>query len=148
MHIRSDDLLDALSAQGYRITAARRAICEVIATAHDDHLDAAAILEKVEALGASADQSTVYRTLEALEVAGLLTHAHLGHGAAVYHLAQEAPHQHLVCDDCGRTVAVRADDLADWSDTIRSKTGFSVEPSHFALTGLCEQCAAGSVNTL
>ena len=135
-------MLDVLRADGYRITKARRAICKVIATSHDDHLDAAAILERVTQSGASADLSTVYRTLEALEEAGVLTHSHLGHRASVYHLADEDAHQHLVCDSCGRTIAVSAADVADWSEAIRSRTGFVVEPTHFALTGLCADCAA------
>lgn len=141
MHISADDLLDALRSRSYRITNARRAVCEVIASAHDEHLDAAAILLQVEATGATADQSTVYRTLEALEDAGLLTHAHLGHRAAVYHLAEEPSHQHLVCDKCGRTAAIRTDDLSEWTRAIELRTGFVIEPSHFALTGLCAECA-------
>ena len=142
MHITSDDLLDALRSHGYRITNARRAICEVIASSHDEHLDAAEILARVQATGTSADQSTVYRTLETLETAGVLTHGHLGHRASVYHLADESPHQHLVCESCGRTIAVDARDVADWAASIRDRTGFEIEPTHFALTGLCAECAA------
>ena len=145
--VESQDLLDVLSAGGLRITRARRAVCDVIATSPDQHLDAAAILARIEEMGATADQSTVYRTLEALEDAGLITHAHLGHRAAVYHLAEEPPHQHLVCDGCGVTLAVHPGDLSEWTDAIRSRTGFVIEPTHFALTGLCADCAAEPVQT-
>jgi Fur family ferric uptake transcriptional regulator len=72
----------------------------------------------------------------------LLVHTHLGHRPAVYHLAEEAAHQHFVCDQCGATVAVSADDLAAWSAAIRERTGFVIESSHFALTGRCAECAA------
>ncbi|GAA2924325.1 hypothetical protein GCM10020221_20370 [Streptomyces thioluteus] len=44
--------------------------------------------------------STVYRTLELLEELGLVSHAHLGHGAPTYHLADRHDHIHLVCRDC------------------------------------------------
>lgn len=141
MHITADDLLDALRAQGHRITAPRRAVCTVIAASHGDHLDATAILAQVQDLGTTVDQSTVYRTLEALESAGILTHGHLGHRAAVYHLASERPHQHLVCNECGRTVTLSPEELAAWAEAIEQSTGFEIEPNHFALTGRCARCA-------
>ena len=71
MHISADILVEALRSQGLRITAARRAVCAVIAERHGQHLTAATILNDVRATeGAKADQSTVYRTLDALEEAG------------------------------------------------------------------------------
>lgn len=141
MHTTADRLLEALRAEGLRITSARRAVCSVIAESHADHLTAADILERAEAGGASLDQSTVYRTVEALEGSGLLTHTHLGHGAAVYHLADEVEHHHFVCDRCGATVAIVAADLSGWIADIEAKTGFVVDPSHFATSGRCADCA-------
>ncbi|MDJ0663434.1 MAG: Fur family transcriptional regulator [Acidimicrobiia bacterium] len=142
MHITSEALLDALRNQGLRITAARRAVCSIIAERHSEHLTAASILDAVQANpDAAADQSTVYRTLDALESSGLLVHSHLGHGAAVYHLASEAAHQHIVCSRCGATAAVPAGGLSEWLDDLRRHTGFEVDPTHFAVTGLCPNCA-------
>jgi len=141
MHITADDLLDALRGQGNRITNSRRGVCEVIAQSHDDHLDAGKILEQVRAQGYAADQSTVYRTLEALEAAGVLHHGHLGHSAAVYHLSDESAHQHLVCDNCGTTMTLDAGVLSAWAASIEASTGFVVDPNHFALTGHCANCA-------
>lgn len=139
----ADRLLRALREEGHRITEARRAICEVIADARNSHLDAAAIHELVtKQTGTNVNQSTVYRTLDALERAGLIEHTHFGHRAAVYHMAEDFPHRHLVCEDCGITVAVAARDLAAWTAAVRERTGFVVEASHFALTGRCANCAA------
>ena len=138
----SDRLIAALRGDGHRITAARRAICSVLGDAGGEHLDAVEIHRRVgEAAGATVDQSTVYRTLDALERTGMVVHSHLGHGPAVYHLAELAHHQHFVCDECGSTTAVAASDLEAWTSAIRRRTGFVVEPSHFALSGLCAECA-------
>jgi Fe2+ or Zn2+ uptake regulation protein len=142
VHIAAENLIDVLRSDGLRITRARTAICEVLASAHAEHLDAADIRDRLIAGGGPrVDQSTVYRTLEVLENAGVLSHSHLGHGPAVYHLAEDADHQHFVCSECGRTVAVGADKLAEWTAEIEAHTGFRVEASHFALTGLCADCA-------
>lgn len=142
MHISSDTLVEALRSQGLRITAARRAVCAIVAEQHEHHLTAAHVLEQVKSdPDATADQSTVYRTLDALEQAGLLVHSHLGHGAAVYHLESEAAHQHVVCRKCGATAAIAADSLTDWLDELQQATGFEIDPTHFAVTGLCPDCA-------
>ena len=143
MHITADRLLDALSAEGLRITNARRAVCEVIARSHDRHLTAQTIHERVrDELGKEVDRSTVYRTLEALESASILEHSHLGQGASVYHLSSEPVHQHLVCSACGRTESLAAEDLAAVVDEIRNRTGFVIDP-HMAMTGRCKACVAG-----
>lgn len=142
MHITADVLVDALRSQGFRVTAARRAVCAVIAERHGQHLTAATILDDVRMTeGVSADQSTVYRTLDALEGAGLLAHSHLGHGPAVYHLPSEAAHQHVVCNRCGATATIPVDSLSAWVAAVNAATGFEVDPTHFAITGLCADCA-------
>lgn len=143
MHIEPDTLIEALRSQGLRITRARRAVCAVIAERHGEHLTAASILESVASNDhAKADQSTVYRTLDALEQAGLLVHSHLGHGPAVYHLTSEAEHQHVVCRRCGATASVPMNGIAEWLDHLERTTGFVVDPTHFAVTGLCQKCAS------
>jgi Fur family transcriptional regulator, ferric uptake regulator len=141
MHITSEILIAALRSQGLRITRARRAVCSIVAELHNEHLTAARILQEVRARdSATADQSTVYRTLDALEEANLLVHSHLGHGPAVYHLASEAAHQHVVCRRCGATASVPTTGISAWLDELQRFTGFVVDPTHFAVTGLCPDC--------
>ncbi len=130
-----------------RITAPRRAICEVIAVDHSGHLTAADILEAARLRStAKIDQSTVYRTLEALEESGTLTHSHLGHSASVYHLSEEAAHQHLVCASCGSTAAIPGSDLREFLADVTARTGFVPDPTHFAVSGLCAACAADATS--
>lgn len=141
MHIAPETLIDALRSQGLRITKARRAVAGVVASRHREHLTATTILQEVQSNpDTSADQSTVYRTLDALEEAGLLVHSHLGHGAAVYHLASEAAHQHVVCSQCGATASVPAAGLSEWLEQLQTTTGYTVDPTHFAVTGICATC--------
>ena len=90
-------------------------------------------------LGSDLDLSTVYRTLEALEEAGAVRHAHLGE-AAVYHLAEEQPHQHLVCRICGSTTALPASELTGFLASVADSTGFVADVEHFALSGVCSRC--------
>jgi Fur family ferric uptake transcriptional regulator len=84
--------------------------------------------------------STVYRSMEALEELGFVEHLHIGHGPAVYHLAAEQ-HLHLVCASCGVVTELPESTLDAIGDEIRRRHRFLIEPRHFALSGLCEDCA-------
>ncbi|CAN5372839.1 transcriptional repressor [soil metagenome] len=89
------------------------------------------------------DLTTVYRTLETLEQIGLLAHAHLGHGAPSYRLAEDK-HIHVVCHRCSSVVDAPpglADNLARQLLTDR---GFVLDRSHFTVFGTCAECSAGS----
>ncbi len=140
MHISAETLIEILRERGLRITAPRRAVCEVIAAGHDDHLDATTIAERATTDSGPIDTATVYRTLETLIEAGLLTHTHLPHGAAVYHLAQSAPHTHLVCDTCGSVTSLGTDPMHAVENQILETTGFTPDLAHFAISGRCESC--------
>lgn len=143
MHLTAQDLISALQRRSLRITKARRAICEVLATSHEEHMSAADILGRVrEEIGVGVDQSTVYRTLDVLEELGHLHHVHLGHGAGVYHLSEESDHQHLVCEHCGTSVELPLEELAPVLATVTSRYGFVAEGVHFAIVGTCKSCAA------
>ncbi len=148
MHVAVDDLVAALRRHGLRVTTPRRAVCAVLASSHGEHLSAPVIYERTRSeAGVSVDQSTVYRTLETLQEAGLITHTHLPAGASVYHLADEPPHQHLVCVDCGRTLALPEAQIEEFVADVRSKTGFVLDPTHVALSGHCAECAAAAVRS-
>jgi Fur family ferric uptake transcriptional regulator len=137
VHITADSLIAALRRQGWRVTEPRRAVCQVVAESHAQHLTAPDITAR---LAGEVDQSTVYRTLEALEAAGILTHTHLGHGPSVYHLADGIPHQHLICEGCGAVIELDAAIVAEAMDRVTLETGFVADTSHFALSGRCRRC--------
>jgi Fur family ferric uptake transcriptional regulator len=138
VHITADELASALRKGGWRVTGPRLAVCRVVARSHAEHLTAAVVTAR---LSGQADQSTVYRTLEALEEAGVLTHTHLGHGPSVYHLTDEALHQHLVCEICGEATELDGAVVTEAMKAITVATGFVPDTSHFALSGRCNRCA-------
>lgn len=145
MHITAETLIEDLRANGMRITEPRRLVCAVIAEHHDDHLSAQDIFDTVaKSQDGDLDMATVYRTLEALEESGAIKHGHIGHGPTVYHLTEEADHQHLVCSSCGATIAVSTGDISQLLQSITDQTGFVPDVEHFALTGRCADCADGA----
>jgi len=137
--VRLQALVEALRSRG-RVTTARRALLAAL-TSGDQHRTAEDLADDVRAAHPSVHRATIYRSLDALTAMGLIEHTHLGHGPAVYHLAEEA-HHHLVCESCGAVIEVPAELFDDLSDTIRANYGFEVTSRHFAVSGLCRGCAS------
>jgi Fe2+ or Zn2+ uptake regulation protein len=147
VEVTASELLDALRRSNLRITASRRAICEILAADHHSHLTAGELLERVnQQLGAKVAPSTIYRTIDALEAEGLVRHLHLGAGPAVLHLAEDSTHHHLVCESCGRTVDIDTGAFDTTIGLVAKRNHFVPETVHYALLGRCEACVAKIAN--
>lgn len=133
----ADSILATLRAGGMRITPARRAI--VAALLRKAHPTAESLAGAVQRRNPDVAPSTVYRFLEALEDWGLVRHSHLGHGPAVYHLAEER-HGHLVCEKCGLVKEVPEATFSSLRRRLRDTESFDLAPGHFAVTGYCGDC--------
>jgi Fur family transcriptional regulator, ferric uptake regulator len=133
-----DEVLTLLRAQGGHVTSPRRLLLEAIFEANG-HRTAEELAEDVRAKAPDVHISTIYRNLERLEELGVIIHAHLGHGPAMYHLSAAA-HGHLVCEVCGATFEASEDLFGGLSDLAKSRFGFRVDPHHFAILGRCKGC--------
>ena len=123
-----------------RVTPARRALLGVLRDPARRHPSAADLAAAVQQALPDVHLSTIYRSLESLESLGIVDHVHLGHGRAIYHLADE-PHQHLVCDRCGTVIEVPDDVFDEVAAAVRRAYGFTIRPQHFAMLGRCAACA-------
>ncbi|MGH9042626.1 MAG: Fur family transcriptional regulator [Acidimicrobiia bacterium] len=137
---RVEEILARFSADGGRRTASRQAIVETVVGAKG-HLTAEQIADQVQARFPSVNLSTVYRTLETLEELGVVDHVHLGHGRAVYHLADQT-HQHLFCETCERVEELPITKLRPLFAMLEREFGFELDRRHFAIVGRCRSCRA------
>jgi Fur family transcriptional regulator, ferric uptake regulator len=138
----SPELAEVLRARGLRLTAPRQLVLQAVydlghATPDQVH---AAVAEKA----AGVNITTVYRTLELLEELGLVTHAHLSHGAPTYHSVDEHQHAHLVCRQCGAVQEISTELLSGLVEQLASVKGFQLDIGHVALFGMCRDCMAAS----
>lgn len=134
-------LLDHLRDGGGRVTTIRRLVLTALLQTESRHPTAVDLLEIVRKTAPDVHASTVYRNLEELERLGVVIHTHLGHGASIYHLATAA-HGHLVCEACGRTVEAPRELFDELASGAKRRLGFVLRPYHFAVFGLCADCAA------
>jgi len=135
-----EELIDELRARGQRITTARRAVLAELLAAHDLHLGAEDLAERIHTRHPDIHLSTVYRTLDALCEAGLVTNSQFGGQSATYHLAGDA-HHHAVCTECGATINLPANALDQLGRRLERDYGFMADPHHLTITGRCRRCA-------
>lgn len=134
----ADEVLALVRARGGRATASRRILLEVLFEA-EGHLNAEELAEAVGARAPDVHLSTIYRNLEELQRLGVVVHSHLGHGPATYQLAALA-HSHLICEGCGAMIEAPDELFVSLARAARTRLGFTIDPHHFAILGLCESC--------
>ena len=131
-----------LREHGFRITPQRQLVLEAVERLR--HGTPEEILVEVQRTAFGVNLSTVYRTLEVLEDVGLVTHAHIGHGAPTYHAVDEHMHIHLVCDLCSKVSSVPAEVATEFVSSLRADQGFVTDISHVSIHGWCVECIEAS----
>jgi Fe2+ or Zn2+ uptake regulation protein len=133
--------LGRLETNGYRLTAPRRAVVEIIALSQHV-LTPMHIFEQARPNHARLGLVTVYRTLEKLEELELVQRVHQPSGCQAF-IAAFSGHQHLlICQDCGRVNFFNGED--DHIETLMSHVGeacgYQVRSHWLQLFGICERC--------
>lgn len=134
-----DEAMATVRREGGRSTTTRRIVLEALADAEETGLTADDLAEHIREHHPDFTTSTIYRCLEKFEDLGVATHAHLGHGPAVWRLL-DRPRWYLVCNRCGATIDTDPELVDRLTADLLRHTGFRVD-GHFALTGYCAACA-------
>ncbi len=131
-----EEAIDAMRGHGKRLSTARRLVLEALFAADGP-------VSAPELSGAlSIDITSVYRNLELLERHGLVRHVHLGHGPGLYVLVGRRELEYLYCERCTKVTPVAVEDLNPVRQQIKERFGYHARFTHFAIVGLCPQCAA------
>lgn len=136
-------ILTDLRAHGVRLTAQRALILEDLYH-HPGHCTADAIFGRVSQNLPGLNRATVYRTLEFLRDAGVLTASSGPEGINRYELLHGAAqqHHHLHCRGCGAELPLEAEPIDALKAAIARCYGFRAELDHLYINGLCAACAA------
>jgi len=135
----TDQRHQALNARGYKLTAPRRAVPDVIAGMHES-LSPAEIHERARCRYPHLGLVTVYRTLDILVETGVVRRMHRDDGCHGYALAQAAHGHHLICSSCNQVVEFAECGLDGLLKSVARRTGFRVEGHWLQVFGLCPNC--------
>jgi Fe2+ or Zn2+ uptake regulation protein len=134
----SKQWLDHLQQSGYRLTAPRRAVVQIMAES-EFILDPNQVYMEARRLDPNIGLVTVYRTLEKLEELGLVTRVHDIQGCHAY-ISAPVGHQHLlICNSCNRVEYFMGEDLEPLNQLGIDK-GYQIQHHWLQLFGTCPQC--------
>ncbi len=135
----TDDWLNRLQTNGYRLTTPRRAVVEIIAKSQRV-LSPAEVFKQARKKYPALGLVTVYRTLEKLEELGLIQRVHQPGGCHTFIAAAEG-HQHLlICQQCGLAEYFSGDNLDGLMTSIGKNSGYAIKEHWLQLFGLCAEC--------
>jgi Fur family ferric uptake transcriptional regulator len=135
-------LLQELAAQGFRLTAQRRALVEIIQTANA-HLDADSLLELGRQRQPKLNLVTVYRTIKLLKRLNLideLDFMHVDGEKHYYEATTGRDHGHLACFRCGRIEEYSSPIFDRLQRAISKQTGFTIRVARLEIGGTCQAC--------
>ena len=115
----------ALRRAGLRATQQRRTILAALMRS-DDHPTADELLGRARALDETVSFATVYRTLGALEAAGLIRRVPFGDASARYEVTPPAEHDHLVDVDTGEVVEIASPEMERLRARLAGELGYEI----------------------
>ena len=116
---------DICVAKGMRMTDQRRVIAQVIEAAAD-HPDVEELYRRASVQDARISLSTVYRTLNLFEEAGLVTKHDFKDGRARFELIPDEHHDHLIDIRSGKVIEFRNEEIEAIQDLIAKRLGYKL----------------------
>ena len=109
--------------KGMRMTEQRRVIAQVIETA-EDHPDVEELYHRASAIDPRISLSTVYRTLNLFEEAGLVTKHDFKDGRARFEPIPDEHHDHLIDIRSGKVIEFRNEEIEAIQELIAKRLGY------------------------
>ena len=108
---------------------------------NEQHFEAEELLWAMRRQDVRVGKATIYRTLPLLVEAGIIREVIYGEKHAHYeHTFEHAPHDHMVCRDCGRVIEFDSRELLELIRQLCGRQGFQPLYHRFQVSGRCERC--------
>lgn len=134
------DAQQELRSRGLRVTAPRIAVLQVLSDM--PHVSADTVANAVRERTGTVSTQGIYNVVNDLVGAGLVERVDVGSGPALYELAGDSPHHHLMCRSCGYVVDLACDHGASTCLQPPGDLGFADIRPEIVFWGTCSSCAA------
>ena len=84
--------------------------------------------------------ATVYRTLNLLEEAEMVTSISFGSAGKKYELPNKPHHDHMICKNCGKIIEFENQTIERQQSLIAKEHGFKLTGHLMQLYGICSDC--------
>lgn len=129
MQAEATEFAQALRSAGLRVTQQRMLLLSLL-MGSDDHPNAEDLLVRAKAVDDSVSLATVYRTLSALEDAGLVRKISLEGLRSRYEPTPTAEHEHLVDVDTGEVIEIASDEIMRRREELVAALGYEIVSQH------------------
>ena len=138
-----------LKAAGLKVTTPRIRILHLLSELDQPHASAEQLYQILREQGDDIGLATVYRVLTQFEQAGLVERHFFAGNQAVFELADENHHDHLVCVDCGKVLEFTNHIIENERKKVAQKLGFDLSAHTLNLYGKCleENCPSRPLDT-
>jgi len=133
-------IVAALENAGYRLTAPRRALADLMAERDGSTFTAADLVADVRARRLGIGRATVFRAIHVLESVGAVERLDRPTGEHAYVACVPAHHHHVICARCDRSIEVGDLGLGAVAREVARRTGFRIDGHRLELYGLCPEC--------
>jgi Fur family transcriptional regulator, peroxide stress response regulator len=138
--VKLEKLIKKSKDKGLKLTPQRMIIFNIIAEGNR-HITADEIYQMAKAEYPMLSPATVYRNMEQLVEAGLLTHLDLGGPSTRYDTNLEE-HHHFVCEKCGKITDLYLKDIRYVLDPDKSNLSeVRISSPQLYLHGTCGECS-------
>lgn len=134
-----DEVIDVLNQHGYRTTRPRKAVVGAV-LARTRPFTAEQIVADLKVSDPGLGRATVYRTLEILASVDVLSRLLQPGGNPAYIVGSPGHRHHLVCSECGNTVAFTTCPVDDLVQHLTRDTDFAIHGHLLEVFGVCPTC--------
>ena len=111
---------------GLKVTLPRVKILQQLEAASERHMSAEDIYKALMESGEDVGLATVYRVLTQFEQAGIVMRHNFEGGSAVFELADEGHHDHMVCLDTGKVIEFLDPEIEKRQKMIAEEHGYEL----------------------
>ena len=120
---------------GLKVTQPRLKILDLLSHSNYRHLSAEDIYRILLSHGEEIGLATVYRVLTQFEAAGLVNRHHFESGQAVFELATDEHHDHMVCMKTGKVIEFCDDIIEQRQQELAKQHNFRITGHSLILYG-------------
>ena len=122
-----------LKKAGLKATLPRLRILEILETSSEKHMSAEDVYRALIAVGEDVGLATIYRVLTQFETAGIVQRHNFDSGHAVFEMAKEEHHDHMVRVDTGEVIEFFDDEIERLQREIVDRHGYVLEEHSLVL---------------
>ncbi len=109
-----------------KVTLPRMKILQQLESSKERHLSAEDIYKSLMDAGEDVGLATVYRVLTQFEQAGIVLRHNFEGGSAVFELADEEHHDHMVCMESGEVIEFLDEEIEKRQHRIAEEHGYEI----------------------